>query len=76
MKQHLKEDVNILPQLDKACGLDMHKDKIVSFIPVRRQPPRLVPRERRGNLFFLNAFHSNKAIFIYSRRLVIGSKCL
>jgi transposase len=32
MKQHLKEDVNILPQLDKACGLDMHKDKIVGFI--------------------------------------------
>ena len=21
-----------MPQLDKACGLDMHKDKIVSFI--------------------------------------------
>ncbi|MDO3641101.1 hypothetical protein [Mucilaginibacter sp. L3T2-6] len=32
MKQHLKEDVNNLPQLDKACGLDMHKDKIVGFI--------------------------------------------
>eukprot|EP01037_Dinobryon_pediforme_P018685 gene18685-18984_t len=26
------EDVTILPQLDKACGLDMHKDKIVGFI--------------------------------------------
>jgi len=32
MKQQVIEDVNIMPQLDKACGLDMHKDKIVGFI--------------------------------------------
>lgn len=32
MKQQLNEDVQITPQLDKACGLDMHKDKIVGFI--------------------------------------------
>jgi transposase len=25
-------EVNILPQVEKACGLDMHKDKIVCFI--------------------------------------------
>jgi len=25
-------EVSILPQIDKACGLDMHKDKIVCFI--------------------------------------------
>ena len=27
-----KHEVRILPQIDKACGLDMHKDKIVLFI--------------------------------------------
>ena len=27
-----KHEVSLLPQLDKACGLDMHKDKIVGFI--------------------------------------------
>jgi len=27
-----KYEVNILPQLDKACGLDIHKDTIISFI--------------------------------------------
>lgn len=32
MKQQVIEDVNIMPQLDGACGLDMHKDKIVGFI--------------------------------------------
>lgn len=32
MKPQLVQDVNIPPQLDKACGLDMHKDKIVGFI--------------------------------------------
>jgi transposase len=32
MKQQVIEDVNIMPQLDRACGLDMHKDKIVGFI--------------------------------------------
>ncbi len=32
MQQQLIKDVNITPQLDKACGLDMHKDKIVGFI--------------------------------------------
>ncbi len=32
MKQQVIDDVNIMPQLDKACGLDMHKDKIVGFI--------------------------------------------
>lgn len=26
------DEVRILPQIDKACGLDMHKDKIVCFI--------------------------------------------
>lgn len=26
-----KDEVSILPQLDMACGLDMHKDKIVAF---------------------------------------------
>jgi transposase len=26
------DEVKILPQVDKACGLDMHKDKIVCFI--------------------------------------------
>jgi transposase len=31
MKQ-LNEEVSLLPQLDRACGLDMHKDKIVGFI--------------------------------------------
>lgn len=31
MKQ-LTQDVRITPQLDKACGLDMHKGKIVGFI--------------------------------------------
>lgn len=32
MKEQNGVDVNIIPQLDKACGLDMHKDKIVGFI--------------------------------------------
>lgn len=32
MKQQITTDVNILPQLDRACGLDMHKEKIVGFI--------------------------------------------
>lgn len=32
MKEQHGTDVNIIPQLDKACGLDMHKDKIVGFI--------------------------------------------
>ncbi|MDB5135702.1 MAG: hypothetical protein JWP37_2305 [Mucilaginibacter sp.] len=32
MKQQVIEDVNIMPHLDRACGLDMHKDKIVGFI--------------------------------------------
>ncbi|RKR82848.1 hypothetical protein BDD43_3038 [Mucilaginibacter gracilis] len=32
MKQQNTTDVSIMPQLDKACGLDMHKDKIVGFI--------------------------------------------
>lgn len=27
-----KYEVNILPQLDKACGLDIHKDTIIGFI--------------------------------------------
>lgn len=27
-----KHEVRILPQIDKACGLDIHKDKIVVFI--------------------------------------------
>jgi len=31
MKEQNGVDVNIVPQLDKACGLDMHKDKIVGF---------------------------------------------
>lgn len=25
-------EVKLLPQLEKACGLDLHKDKIVGFI--------------------------------------------
>ena len=25
-------EVSLLPQVDKAAGLDMHKDKIVGFI--------------------------------------------
>lgn len=25
-------EVSIVPQLNKACGLDMHKDRIVGFI--------------------------------------------
>jgi transposase len=25
-------EVSILPQLNKACGLDIHKDKIIVFI--------------------------------------------
>jgi hypothetical protein len=32
MKQQVIEGVNIMPQLDRACGLDMHKDKIIGFI--------------------------------------------
>jgi transposase len=28
----VNHEVRILPQIDKACGLDMHKDKIVLFI--------------------------------------------
>ncbi|MBS1528575.1 MAG: IS110 family transposase, partial [Bacteroidetes bacterium] len=35
MKPQLNQDVNIQPQLDKACGLDMHKDKIVGFISTK-----------------------------------------
>lgn len=27
-----KQEVSLLPELDKACGLDIHKDKIVGFI--------------------------------------------
>jgi transposase len=30
-----KNEVSLLPQVDKACGLDMHKDKIVCFISDR-----------------------------------------
>jgi len=29
---NIKHEVRILPQIDKACGFDMHKDKIVGFI--------------------------------------------
>jgi transposase len=25
-------EVKLMPQLEKACGLDLHKDKIVGFI--------------------------------------------
>ena len=32
MKQQTTTNMDILPQLDKACGLDIHKDKIVGFI--------------------------------------------
>lgn len=32
MKEQNGADVNIIPQQEKACGLDMHKDKIVGFI--------------------------------------------
>jgi len=32
MKQQVIENVNIMPHLDKACGLDMHKEKIVGCI--------------------------------------------
>ncbi|TWJ03496.1 transposase IS116/IS110/IS902 family protein [Mucilaginibacter frigoritolerans] len=32
MKQQVIEDVNIMPQLDRAGGLDMHKNKIIGFI--------------------------------------------
>jgi transposase len=32
MKQQTATSMDILPQLDKACGLDIHKDKIVGFI--------------------------------------------
>ncbi|WP_158826926.1 IS110 family transposase [Mucilaginibacter lacusdianchii] len=32
MKQQKSTDMTILPQLDKACGIDIHKDKIVCFI--------------------------------------------
>ncbi len=32
MKQQTTNTMDILPQLDKACGLDIHKDKIVGFI--------------------------------------------
>jgi transposase len=31
MKQPKVADMTILPQLDKACGLDIHKNKIVGF---------------------------------------------
>ena len=31
MKQQAIEDVNIMPQLHKACGFDIHKDKIVGL---------------------------------------------
>ncbi len=27
-----KYEVKLMPQLEKACGLDLHKDKIVGFI--------------------------------------------
>ncbi|GAA3963669.1 hypothetical protein [Mucilaginibacter dorajii] len=36
MKQQVIEDVNIIPHLNKACGLDMHKDKIPGFISGKR----------------------------------------
>ncbi|MGN6394715.1 MAG: hypothetical protein ACTHMI_04080 [Mucilaginibacter sp.] len=32
MSKELNTDVQITPQLDKACSLDMHKDRIVGFI--------------------------------------------
>lgn len=32
MKEQNSVDINIIPQLDKAFGLDMHKVKIVGFI--------------------------------------------
>lgn len=32
MKQQRITTMDILPLLDKACGLDIHKDKIVGFI--------------------------------------------
>lgn len=32
MKQQVIEDENIMPQLNRACDLDMHKGKIVGFI--------------------------------------------
>ena len=35
MKHQNGVDVSIVPQLDKACGLDMHKDKIVGFISAK-----------------------------------------
>src|ERR1043165_360194 len=32
LKTDAPSEVRILPQIDKACGFDMHKDKIVLFI--------------------------------------------
>jgi transposase len=32
MKQKTATNMNILPQLEKECGIDIHKDKIVGFI--------------------------------------------
>jgi len=32
MEKQVIEDLNITLQLDRACGLHMHKDKIVGFI--------------------------------------------
>ncbi|MCS3732428.1 hypothetical protein FHS10_000350 [Mucilaginibacter dorajii] len=32
MKKQALADGNIMYQLDRACGLDMYKDKIVDFI--------------------------------------------
>ncbi|MFD2584479.1 hypothetical protein ACFSR6_18420 [Pedobacter vanadiisoli] len=37
MKEQNNADVNIVPQLDKAFGLNMHKDKIVGFISYRQK---------------------------------------
>gem|GEM_PF-3351031 len=32
MQQQSHQEVSFTPQLNKACGIDVHKDKIVCFI--------------------------------------------
>lgn len=39
-----KYEVNILPQLDEACGLDIHKDTIIGFISDKKGKNQLFKR--------------------------------
>ena len=52
MKQQTATNMDILPQLDKACGLDIHKEKIVGFIACKDGSGQELLRVRIASIVF------------------------